>query len=88
MWNIQKICVFIYFVITIYVTMWNSGWMVKTMDCGQGGKKSKPMLDMFWFWHVMGLPNYPQLAQINSLPNFFGIVNLVQECFGFILSLI
>jgi len=71
MWNIQNICVFIYFVITIYVTMWNSGWIVKTMDCGQGGKTSNPILNMFWFWHVMGLQNYPQLAQKHSPPKFF-----------------
>jgi hypothetical protein len=50
---IPKECVFIFFVITIYMIMWNGIWMVKILDCGQGSKGSNCILDMFcaWYYH-------------------------------------
>jgi hypothetical protein len=33
MHDIQKICLFIYFAILIYVSMWNGGWIVKALGC-------------------------------------------------------
>jgi hypothetical protein len=39
--------VFIYFAITIYITTWASGQMVKALGCGWGGEGSNFILDMF-----------------------------------------
>jgi hypothetical protein len=41
MHDIQKVCVFIYFVIVIYITTRGVGWMVK-VSCGKEGEGSKP----------------------------------------------
>jgi hypothetical protein len=67
--------------------MWNSGWMVKTLDCGQGGNWSNPILDMLWTCH--GFAKVPTISTKKITTQiFFGIISVVQECFGFILSLI
>jgi hypothetical protein len=38
MCEIQNMCVYIFFAMTIFVIMWSGGWMVKTLDCGQEKK--------------------------------------------------
>jgi hypothetical protein len=47
-YGIQEVCVFIHFVIVIYVTAWNDGWMVKALGCGREIEDSNPILNMLW----------------------------------------
>jgi hypothetical protein len=47
-YGIQKVCVFIHFVIVIYVTTWIDGWMVKAFGCGKEIEDSNPILNMLW----------------------------------------
>jgi len=56
MHDIQKVCVFMYFVIIIYIIMQSGGWMVKTWGSDKENDSSNPLLNMLWSWcHVMGL---------------------------------
>jgi hypothetical protein len=43
--------IFIYLAITNYITTWCGGWVVKTLDCGQGSEESKHNFDMLSPWH-------------------------------------
>jgi hypothetical protein len=51
MFDIQKIYVFIYFSITIYIIMWGGGWMLKVLGYDWGGEFSNPTLGTSWSWH-------------------------------------
>jgi hypothetical protein len=46
MCEIQNLCVFIFFAMTIFVIMTSGGWMVKTLDCGQERKVQTSHDDM------------------------------------------
>jgi tryptophan-rich sensory protein len=44
---------FIYFVITISVTMWNNGQMAKVLNCPWKGEGCNLTLNILWTWIIM-----------------------------------
>jgi len=57
-YGIQKVCVFINFVIVIYVTTWNDGWMLKAFGCGKELRIRTP----FWTCCDHNIREYPSLG--------------------------
>jgi len=75
MHNISKECVFIFFVRTIHMIMWNGIWMVKILGCDQGSKGFKPH-----FGHVLCMILSWQLPISSSLnPNKKNIFSTLES---------